>query len=70
MSDIMSAIADDILEYVSLCEHFGEKIVCDKQGVDPYCLHAKQLQDRAHKEWLARRDAEEKKSKKANRKKR
>lgn len=54
MSDLMARIHDDIEEYVSLCEVYGEKPECDEQGANPYCDHARKLRDRSHAEWLAK----------------
>ncbi len=51
MSDMLSAIHDDIDTYVSLCKKYGVKPKCDSHGVDPYCKHADELNKRARKEW-------------------
>lgn len=44
MGSILSAISDDIDDYLWLCEHFGEKPECDGWGPDPYGKHAKRLE--------------------------
>lgn len=51
MSNIISAINDDIDEYIYLCEKYNEKPETDKSGINPYCFHARQLKQRRNKEW-------------------
>jgi len=47
MTDIISAIADDMDEYVSLCEKYGHKVRRDENGnPDCYGVHAKKLERR------------------------
>lgn len=58
MGNIFEAIDDDINEYMRLCSKYGEKPKTDKQGVNPYCEHAHELQKRQRAEW----DSESKKS--------
>lgn len=53
MSNILSAIYDDIEEYVFLCRKYGEKPVCDLPGPNPYCQHARELKERNRKEYEA-----------------
>ena len=55
MSNMISAIHDDIDEYQDLCKKYGEKPVVDKHGPNPYCAHARQLKERQRKEWEATR---------------
>ena len=47
MTDLRSAIYDDIEEYEALCAYYGEKVVMRKsdnyRGPDPYCKHANEL---------------------------
>ena len=44
MSDILSAISDDIDSYVALCKRFNEEPERDKSGLDPYGDHAKKIE--------------------------
>ncbi len=46
MTDLRSAIYDDINEYVALCEHYKEEVVTNKYGVDSYGKHAHKLKKR------------------------
>src|SRR5574338_1221539 len=48
MSDSISAYYDDQEMYEAHCEHFAEKPQYGRNGggVDPYCVHAKELRDR------------------------
>ena len=43
MGSILSAISDDIDDYISLCRFFCEKPVNDKFGPNPYSDHAREL---------------------------
>lgn len=43
MSDLCSAIRDDIRKYVRLCELYGEKVHYDQYGEDCYGEHSKYL---------------------------
>ena len=48
MGDMLSAIHDDMDEYVELCKRFGEKVIyCDYNKPDCYGLHARRLGRRA-----------------------
>lgn len=58
MSNIISAIYDDIDEYEALCKKYNEKPVVDKTGINPYCEHARQLKTKQHKEWEEQRKAQ------------
>ena len=51
MSNIISAIYDDIDEYDDLCKKYNEQPVVDKTGINPYCEHAYKLKERQRKEW-------------------
>jgi hypothetical protein len=50
MTDLRSAIYDDIDWYIYLCEYFNEEPRVDKRGVDPYCEHRYELGRRHTKE--------------------
>lgn len=55
MGNILSAIRDDIEEYEDRCKRMGEEVVTTvtAQGVrlsDPYCKHARDLEDRERRE--------------------
>lgn len=59
MGSIISAIHDDINEYVALCEHFGEKIQYSpdhygRQLEDCYGAHATELKERQRVEASAK----------------
>lgn len=45
MSNILSAIRDDIDTYVALCEKLGEKVQYDHHGVDVYGEHAQKVRE-------------------------
>lgn len=51
MSDLMSAIYDDVQEYLNLCEYYGVKPEVDDCGTDPYCNHADELKKRYREEF-------------------
>jgi len=46
MTDLRSAIYDDIEEYEALCRYYNEEPVIDKHGPNPYCKHAAELEKR------------------------
>lgn len=51
MTDIISAIADDIEEYIDLCKKFGEKVQYKRDAYDNliedcYGEHAEKLRQR------------------------
>lgn len=51
MSDLISAIHDDMSEYVRLCQAFGQDIKYDSNGnPDCYSVHARKLERRAERE--------------------
>lgn len=55
MSDLMSAIRDDMDEYESLCHKYGEEIQYSKDAynyrmVDCYGKHAEELKEKNRKE--------------------
>lgn len=50
MTDLRTAIHDDIEWYTYLCKYFNEKPRVDKYGVDPYCKHRYKLGERHTKE--------------------
>lgn len=62
MSDIISAIHDDMNEYEDLCRRFGEEVVRKWVGYqhlpDCYSEHAKILVKRAHDEYAAKSAAQ------------
>lgn len=45
-----NSVQDDIEWYEFLCKKFGEKPELDEQGVNPYCEHAYDLEDRLRQE--------------------
>lgn len=51
MSDLRTAIEEDTQEYIRLCRKYGETPQKDKQGVNPYCKHAYDLEDRYRAEF-------------------
>lgn len=51
MSDIISAIYDDINEYLHLCKKYDEKPVYGTYEADCYGKHAEELKKRARKDW-------------------
>lgn len=50
MGSIMSAIADDIDDYLYLCKKFNEKPVYSHGSPDCYGAHAQKLEKRAAEE--------------------
>lgn len=50
MSDICSAIHDDIKEYVRLCAKYNENVVWSHGSEDCYGSHAKLLKEREKQE--------------------
>jgi hypothetical protein len=55
MSDILSAIQDDIDEYKGLCELYRETVEYSDGSPDCYGDHCKELltrRDLAHKRWV------------------
>ncbi len=52
MSDMLSAIHDDIEWYLELCAKYKEKPEHSHGSVNPYGLHARKLKQRYAKECL------------------
>jgi hypothetical protein len=50
MGSIMSAISDDIDEYVRLCEKYNEKVQYSSGSADCYGEHARKLKERNRSE--------------------
>lgn len=46
MSDSRTAIYDDTMEYLNLCQLYGETPEKDEYGANPYSKHARDLMKR------------------------
>lgn len=52
MTDIASAVNDDIKEYMALCKKYNESVLYSEDGwPDCYGEHARKLQDRRREEF-------------------
>lgn len=53
VSDLLSAIADDIKEYEELCEKYKEKPEMQGGSPNPYGNHCRRLQERLEKDRIS-----------------
>lgn len=57
MSDILSAIAEDIKKYEELCERYGEEVRMKDGSPDCYGEHANELRKSDYRAFESQRDA-------------